>query len=115
MGKQTNQRAEIMAAIRALQVVPKTSNVIIFTDSNYLVNAMTKWIKAWRRNGYLNVKNSDLFKLLDSLVVSFYVQPQFKHVRAHAGIEGNEMADVLAKEGAMAHNVISNPVRAKRK
>lgn len=68
--RQTNQRAEIYAAVRALEVLLEEGDprVELRTDSMYLVNAMTDWIHRWRKTKYRGVQNSDLFERLDSLV-----------------------------------------------
>lgn len=104
-GKQTNQRAELMAAIVALEQCRKKrpdARVRMLTDSIYVATGMRSWILAWRKNGYRNAKgkpvdNADLFKRLDALCALMRVE--FVHVKAHSGIEGNDRADVLAKRG----------------
>lgn len=92
-GEQTNQRAEIYAVIRALEIDPR--DLEIHTDSMYVVKAMTEWIFNWKNNGYKKVKNKDLFVRLDDLMRGRGIK--FVHVRAHTGIVGNEIADQLAR------------------
>lgn len=99
---QTNQRSELMAAIKALEIVESSTNLLIRTDSNYLVRGMNSWIKSWKLNEWnIPVKNMDLFKRLDKIVTERTGMVRFEYVKAHSGIYGNEMADKLAKEGAL--------------
>lgn len=105
VGKQTNNRAEIEAAIVAIQIALKNNykTLDIHTDSDFMINSMTKWIKKWKRNGWKlstggPVKNQSDWKRFD-----FY-QSQldklvFTKVRGHSGIYGNEKADFLARKG----------------
>jgi len=100
----TNQRMEVMACIRALEAWGKPGRrVNLFSDSAYVVNCMNqKWYARWRRNGWLNAKkqpveNRDLWERLLELVESLEVQ--FIKVKGHAGDEGNERADQLARQG----------------
>ena len=103
--RQTNQRAEVMAGIRALEIVRDDASVravIIKTDSRYLVDSATSWMPGWRRANFKHVLNADLMQRLDQLMCA--VQPRvllcFEHVRAHVGEAGNEAADTLARAGA---------------
>ena len=109
-GMQTNQRAEIQAAIRAIEIVyqkapSRIEELEILTDSNYVVKAMNEWILKWRVNNYHNVKNAILFRRLDNLRLTLHeemgITTTFAHVSAHTGIEGNEGADQLANQGAL--------------
>lgn len=102
---QTNNRAEYMAVICALQQSIKRgySSVLVRTDSNLLIQSMTQWIKNWKKNGWKKrddspILNVDLVRKLDYLMTKIDVK--FEHVNAHTGIHGNEMADKLAREGA---------------
>eukprot|EP00795_Rhopilema_esculentum_P007723 gene7723-13553_t len=104
-GLQTNQRAELNAAIRALeQAVKNNMNELeIRTDSMYTINCVSKWIQAWKKNGWKsaagsNVKNQEDIKRLDDLCQK--VRVNWVHVRGHQGEPGNEEADRLSKEGA---------------
>ncbi|GMR35811.1 hypothetical protein PMAYCL1PPCAC_06006, partial [Pristionchus mayeri] len=104
-GEQTNNRAELMAVIKAIsrarnRGLPK---LIIRTDSQLLINSMDKWIVKWRNNGWKtadgkDVKNQDLLQLLDQQLEVYPVH--FEHVPGHAGVHGNEMADQLARHAA---------------
>lgn len=104
---QTNNRAELMGVIRAIEQFSKTSTtkqtLIVHTDSQYCKNGILHWITNWKKNGWMNsrkkpVKNKDLWLWLDQLQTNYSVQ--FKWVKAHSGIEGNEHADKLAVQGS---------------
>lgn len=96
--KQTNQRAEIYAAIRALQMLEGTPGVVeICTDSMYVINAMTQWIAGWMLKKWKDVENADLFQKLQDLACKRTMV--WTHVKGHSGIHGNEMADKLAVNG----------------
>ncbi|XP_013399318.1 ribonuclease H1 [Lingula anatina] len=104
-GKQTNNRAEIHAAVRAIQQAKEMGkhDVIIRTDSMFLINSMTQWIEKWRSNGWkvakgAGVLNKDDFLELERVSEGMHIK--WEHVPAHVGIEGNEAADHLANEGA---------------
>jgi ribonuclease HI len=95
----TNNRMELTSAIEALKVVAEDSNNIIYTDSSYLINGITKWVFGWQRNGWKtktkeDVLNKDLWmKLIDETKKR---KVNFKHVGGHVGIAGNERCDVIA-------------------
>ena len=82
----TNNRMEILAVIKGLQATPSHSEVTIFSDSQYVVNTMTK---GWKRKA-----NQDLWAALDTAVKERRVT--WEWVRGHAGNPGNEEADALA-------------------
>ena len=84
----TNNRMEILAAIKGLQATPSHSEVTVFSDSQYVVNTMTK---GWKRKA-----NQDLWAALDTAVKERRVI--WKWVRGHAGNPGNEEADALANQ-----------------
>ena len=103
----TNNRMEVLAAIRALEALKMSCKVVIATDSNYLKKGITDWISVWKRNGWQTVtknpvKNKELWQALDSLCRSHTVH--WEWVRGHAGHPKNELADQLAKE-AMSEGV----------
>lgn len=108
-GLQTNQRAELHAAIRALEVLPEHRAVKLHLDSKYLINGITDWLPKWRRSNWRkHVANRDLFERLDCLLQSRRVR--LVYVPGHTGVEGNERADVLAKRAA-GHVESSPPYR----
>jgi len=97
--QQTNNRAELWAAIRAIETLecPHDQHVVICTDSRYTINAVCKWIEKWQHSNWRQktVKNEILIKRLHKLAtgdrpISFIYTP------GHRGIEGNEGADKLA-------------------
>jgi|TARA_B110000114_G_scaffold31917_1_gene32966 ribonuclease HI len=95
----TNNRMELMAPIMALRKVKKASTIIIYTDSIYLKNGITTWIKNWEKNGWKSVnkkpvKNKDLWITLNNLSKEHVID--WKWVKAHAGNKYNEIADKLA-------------------
>ena len=95
----TNNRMELMAPIMALRKIKKASKIIIYTDSIYLKNGITTWIKKWEKNGWMSankkpVKNKDLWVTLNKLSKEQAID--WKWVKAHAGNKYNEIADMLA-------------------
>ncbi|XP_067878318.1 ribonuclease H1 [Heterodontus francisci] len=104
-GRQTNQRAEIVAACRAIEQAKELNieKLVIFTDSMFTINGITKWIKSWKTNGWQlrsggSVINKEDFERLDKLTSGINIE--WMHVPGHAGFTGNEIADRLAKDGA---------------
>ena len=101
-GKTTNNRMELMAAIRALESLTRPVPVRLHTDSTYLRNGVSKWLPRWKRNGWKTadhqpVKNADLWQRLEAAVEPHDVD--WRWVRGHAGNAGNERADALANRG----------------
>lgn len=102
----TNNRMELTATIKALEVLKYPCNVVLFTDSKYVQQGISTWIKGWRNRGWVTkqgdpVKNQDLWRQLDALCASHSVD--WCWVRGHAGHEGNERADTLAVQGRAEH------------
>ncbi|MEM1410153.1 MAG: ribonuclease HI [Pseudomonadota bacterium] len=98
----TNNRMELMAAIHALEESRPGTELAITTDSQYVKNGVETWIHGWKRNGWKTaskkpVKNQDLWQRLDGLVGERKVS--WAWVKGHAGHEGNEAADALARQG----------------
>ena len=100
----TNNRMELMAAIKALETLrPGYSGPItLWTDSVYVKDGITKWIIGWKKRGWKKadkkpVLNEDLWRQLDALNEARNVE--WKWVKGHAGVEGNEKADELARRG----------------
>ncbi len=97
----TNNRMELIAAIRALQALKRPCQVTLYTDSQYLKNAFTqKWLENWQRNGWRTkggkgkVLNQDLWQELLLLTATHHVE--WKWVKGHAGHPENERCDELA-------------------
>jgi ribonuclease HI len=106
--RQTNQRAELTAVLRALQLAPLDRDVLIYSDSNYSINCVTEWFINWRRNGWLNasgkpVENKDIIEtILTKIEERQTVRSKtlFEWLKGHANDPGNEAADSLAVSGA---------------
>ncbi len=106
----TNNRMEMKAAISGLNALTKPCHVTLSTDSRYVMDGLTKWIKGWQRNGWKTadkkpVKNADLWQeLLDA------AKPHritWVWVKGHAGHPENERADRLASDAAIAAGRVS--------
>ena len=98
----TNNRMELQAAIEALKSLPTGSAVTLTTDSTYVKEGITGWIKNWKARGWKTaakkpVKNVDLWQNLDAECARHKVNWQW--VKGHAGHAGNERADELARQG----------------
>jgi ribonuclease HI len=96
----TNNRMEILAAIRALELLRQPSRVMLHTDSRYLLDGITLWLPRWKANGWKTadkkpVKNADLWQQLDSAVSRHKVT--WKWVAGHSGHVENDRADALAR------------------
>ena len=99
----TNNRMELLAVIRALQALTRSSDVTVHTDSQYVQKGITEWISGWKARGWKTadrkpVKNEDLWKELDAQVAAHRVE--WRWVRGHSGHPENERADALANRGA---------------
>ena len=121
----TNNIAELKACITAIEIILETEiipnkpfEIIIYTDSEYLINSITKWAKLWKFNGwkkkegskYVDIKNKELIIRLYTLVSQYSIK--FKHVKAHISAPlnnasdaykewyGNYMADKLATKAS---------------
>jgi ribonuclease HI len=100
-GQTTNNRMELTAAIHALEALKRPSIVQLFTDSAYLRNGITSWIRRWKSNGWrtadrMPVKNADLWQRLEQARARHEVH--WHWVKGHAGHPENERADELARE-----------------
>ena len=96
----TNNRMEMMAAIRALETLKRPATVRLHTDSAYLRDGITRWIHAWKVKGWKTadkkpVKNADLWQRLEAAAERHRVE--WVWVRGHAGHPENERADALAR------------------
>src|SRR5690606_28260934 len=101
----TNNQMELTAAIETLLRIPKGSEVLLYTDSTYVIKGLTEWIQGWVRRGWQSsaggpVKNQELWQRLYALYQERKVT--MKWVRGHNGDEGNERADQLANRGVEA-------------
>jgi len=98
----TNNRMELMAAIRGLESLKRGCPVKLYTDSKYVMQGITEWIDNWKAKGWKTaakkpVKNVDLWQRLDQARQRHQVQ--WVWVKGHAGHDGNERADELANRG----------------
>jgi ribonuclease HI len=98
----TNNRMELQAAIEALRALKRPCTVHIHTDSTYVKQGITEWIKRWKANGWRTagrkpVKNQDLWIALDAALERHEVH--WHWVKGHAGHPENERADELARRG----------------
>jgi ribonuclease HI len=97
----TNNRMELTAVIRALEALKKPSEVLIYTDSEYVRKGITEWVKNWKARGWKTadrkpVKNQDLWEQLDALAAVHKIE--WRWVKGHSGVPGNERVDQLANE-----------------
>ena len=97
----TNNRMELMAAISALESLKRPMYVQLVTDSNYVKNGITQWIRNWKAKGWKTadkkpVKNRDLWERLDQAIERHDID--WRWIKGHAGHELNERADQLATE-----------------
>ena len=95
----TNNRMELMAAIRALQALKKPCRVALYTDSIYVRDGITKWIHGWMRNGWRTsdkkpVKNAELWQELLAATQTHRIE--WKWVKGHSGHPENDRVDALA-------------------
>ncbi|MDE2462743.1 MAG: ribonuclease HI, partial [Alphaproteobacteria bacterium] len=96
----TNNRMEMLAAIRALSALLQPSQVVLHTDSRYLLDGITQWLPRWKARGWKTadnkpVKNEDLWRELDEL--ARHHQIEWRWVRGHNNHVENERADALAR------------------
>ena len=96
----TNNRMELMAAIKALEEINKDYKINLYTDSNYVKDGITSWISNWKKNSWKtankkDVKNKDLWIRLDAAIKGKDIS--WIWVKGHAGNAGNEQADYLAR------------------
>jgi ribonuclease HI len=96
----TNNRMELMAVIQALETLKRPCEVVLHTDSTYVMKGMTEWLENWKRRNWRTadrkpVKNVELWQRLEQAIGRHAVQ--WRWVRGHSGVAGNERADELAR------------------
>jgi len=101
----TNNRMELTAAIEGLNALKRPCHVTLSTDSRYVMDGLTKWIKGWQKNGWKTaakqpVKNADLWQALIAAAKPHRIE--WLWVKGHAGHPDNERADKLASDAALA-------------
>ena len=105
----TNNRMELLAAIRGLEALNRPCQVVLYSDSKYVVDAIGKgWAVKWRANGWMRNKrekavNPDLWAKLLDLCATHDVE--FRWVRGHSGVADNERCDRLAVAAAKGPNL----------
>ena len=97
----TNNRMELLAAIKGLEALNKPSQVVLTSDSKYVLQGITEWIGDWKKRGWKTaskapVKNQDLWQMLDALNQTHTVEWQW--VKGHSGHLENERVDQLAND-----------------
>jgi ribonuclease HI len=102
----TNNRMELTAVIRALESLKRVCRIELYTDSQYVRNGITVWMRDWKRRGWKTadrkpVKNQDLWQRLDELAAGHEIH--WHWVKGHSGHPENDRADALANRGAAAH------------
>lgn len=104
----TNNRMELSAAIAGLSAIPGLNiqdtsvPITLFSDSKYVIDGMSRWLKGWKANSWRTsakepVKNRDLWEQLDAVAADLSVK--WSWVKGHAGDPDNEAADALASRG----------------
>lgn len=112
--RQTNQRAELTAAIMALKAIGTPAQFNIYSDSEYVVKGINEWMKDWKARGWKTaskkpVQNLDLWLDMEALLGIHQVNISW--VKGHSGHPGNDKADALAENAAMfqkPHRLLTN-------
>lgn len=100
----TNNRMELTAVIEALKALKKPCNIVLYTDSRYVMDGVNEWMPNWKLNGWRTsnkktpVKNVDLWQILESLIEKHKIK--WVWVKGHNGHPENERVDKLAREQA---------------
>jgi len=98
----TNNRMELMAAIKALEALKQGCSIELHTDSTYVLKGITEWLEGWKAKGWKTaskkpVKNVDLWQRLDEEIQRHKIE--WKWVKGHSGDLGNDTADAWANRG----------------
>jgi ribonuclease HI len=104
----TNNRMELMAAIKALEALKYPCSVKLNSDSKYVIQGITEWLSNWKMQGWKTaaktaVKNDDLWRRLDVVIAKHHIE--WKWIRGHSGDKGNDRADFLANKGVDSFKV----------
>lgn len=107
----TNNRMELLAVIEGLGALSQPCKIDLTTDSNYVKDGITKWIKNWKKNGWKTaskqpVKNVDLWKKLDEAVQPHQIE--WHWVKGHSGHPENELVDDLARAAAESSDLLED-------
>lgn len=100
----TNNRMELMAAIKSLEALSRPCQIVLTTDSEYVRKGVLEWMAGWKKRNWMTaakkpVKNKDLWQRLDDATQKHEIE--WKWVKGHSGHPGNERADDLANMGAL--------------
>jgi ribonuclease HI len=111
-GATTNNRMELTAAIEALNALKRPCRVELHTDSQYVKNGITEWLRLWKARGWRTyskgaVKNEDLWRRLDEAAARHQID--WRWVKGHAGHPLNERADALARKGMVEASSLPPP------
>ena len=111
----TNNRMELQAAIEALRILKRPCQIELFTDSQYVRQGISQWIKKWKARGWLTinkepVKNEDLWRALDEAVQPHTLE--WRWLKGHAGHVDNERCDQLATAAIAALRTSGQPARS---
>jgi len=95
----TNNRMELTAVIRALEALKRGVSARVHTDSEYVIRGINEWLPNWKARGWRTadrkpVKNQDLWEQLDAAAARHHIE--WKWVKGHSGVPGNERVDALA-------------------
>ncbi len=108
----TNNRMEMLAVICALESIEHTTHVSMYTDSKYVVDGITRWIRGWERKGWPDyIKNKDLWKRMDK-ATKRHRSVKWILVRGHSNNYGNNEADELATEARIKQLIYTRGKRA---
>ena len=109
----TNNRMELTAALEALRAsnAAPAGPRVVYTDSSYVINGITKWVKGWKKNGWKtkekkSVINQDLWQALDATAGASGSEIIWQYVGGHVGIAGNERVDAIASDFADDKKVV---------
>ena len=105
----SNNQAEMLAAILALEHLPTTEEVVIYSDSQYVVKGITQWVPAWKKRDWRTaegspVKNQDLWERFEAAIEGRGAKTRVTWVKGHIGNRFNEIADILAGDAAQTRS-----------
>jgi len=96
--KATNNQMELRAVVEALKALKQPCEIMLFSDSSYVVNAINQWLSNWIKKDFKNVKNPDLWREFVALSSKHKIKATW--VKAHNGHQENELCDKIAREEA---------------
>ncbi len=101
----TNNRMELMAAIKSIESMPENVNLVLYTDSAYVKNGITVWIKNWKINNWKSstgkpIKNQDLWENLSNVIQNHKIE--WNWVKGHADCTNNNNADFIARSAIVS-------------